>query len=292
MTVKPSPALLALAAVSLLALWGTGEAHMAGVEVLESSQDRIEVRNARWFVAEAHAPADETFEAEGVLTVETPPDDIQSIFAFFDEDWNPGGFFYSWIGTAGEASVVRAQSPTGSDVRVESPSVEDLGNRSEPRVEKPATWVLGGDDDGTLIGYVVALTQDDHPWFNLTVAGDGWLGNHTQGQDVQHVRVRNFDAVRFHGKVSERGPSVTVDAREQIRIDGSLLAGIDLAGDAGWEGPGDRRYRCDARTSGFEVCDHFRMLSGPAGDYEFFISRFVGMYGHEPSITVADVERP
>lgn len=284
-----------LAALTLVAaLGGLSQAHDTGLQVLESTSDRIEVRDARWFVAEAHAPADGTFEAEGVLTVETPPNDVLSVFAFFDQDWNPVDFLYAWLRTPGDPIVVRASPPTGPEVDIETPSAEDADVWDVPRSENSIGWVSDGDDDGSLVGYVAVLNGDDHPWFNITENADGWLGEHTQGRELHQVHAQNFEEVGFHGQVGQRGPTVTVDAHETVQVDDSLVGSTHLTpggpGKAGWDGPGNRGQECDEVLEG--DCNHWRLLSGPSGDYNFSISRFVQSHGHEPSITVADVERP
>jgi hypothetical protein len=272
---------------------GLGTAlHDSGPRVLASSEDRIELDGARWSIVEAHAPGDGTFQAAANLTVTIPPDDIRSVFGFFDAEWDPQGWYFWGVHTTGEASVVRADANEGEEHRAQAPSVEDLGNRSRPEATQSVGWSVSGDPDDSLVGYIVVLTQDDHPRLNITAMEDGWLGAHTEGTDVDHVRTRDFDSVDFHGKIGEEGPSLTVNAVEERAYQGSMIGAVHLApggGDAGWMGPDGAVGACQDRD---DECKDLGLVEGPSGAYDFFINRHEQVYGDEPWILTADADRP
>lgn len=288
---------LALAVVAVLVGASLGAATAPGSDgnmaVVASSSERIGLDGARWTIIEAHAPEDGAFSARSNLTIEAPPNDIRSLFAFLDEDWTPVDRVEFWAHGLGESSVVRVREPGGSEHRVEAPTVEDQFNYSGDTVRLRVDWVIPGDEDDSLVGYLAVLTQDDDPRFNVTETGDGWLGNHTEGRDVRHKRARDFDSVRFHGKVSEEGPSLTLDAREEMSFDDGFLATSELLpgrGRGSWSGPGGQGTSCSTIPLG--DCDFFTVATGPAGAYEFVIDRHRQVYGEEPWVMAADVVKP
>lgn len=283
----PAAAALAAALLALLAL-GPAAAEDAEPVVYTSEPDLVLVEDARWFVAEAHAPADGRFVGHTLLKMKRPPPRIRSVFALFDEDWTPQAFATVDKGPFPSPSVVRAQGPAGADRRIQVPSRGAVDDDPEPVERAGAEWRLEGDQDGTtLVGYVAVLTEARHPSLRVQVP-DGWVGDHTQGAAGVHVReVRNFDQVGLHAKATLSGPSVTMDAREERAVDGFLAGAMDLTpgrGQASASGPAGSTCAGD--------CPHRTALAGPAGDYSFTVDRHTQVRGPEPWVATADVTRP
>lgn len=287
------PGLLLALIVTSIALAGpvgpSGDA-----EVLASSEDFLRIEDARWTIVEAHAPENGTFYAHSNLTVEMPPNDIRNAFIFLDEDWTPVGHFWWAFQSTGEATIVRAREPDNTTHRITTPSLEDTYNNSGLRSRLHVDWTASGDEGDSLVGYIAVLTPDDDARFNVTETASGWIGNHTQGRETEYKRVRNWDRVGFHGKISQEGPAVTLDAHEQKTIDDELLSMITLVegrGEAGWTGPGDRSWGCH-ETVNSRGCPGRQVVTGLAGPYDFFIDHHYYLTGDDSWVMLSDVVRP
>lgn len=250
-----------------------------------------------WMLAEVHVSGDDTFEGDAFVEVEQPPQEIRTVFMAFDDDWNPRSpFLRAWIGPVSDSSYLRVTAPGTGDRTVATPDpAEAFEGEDPPPWNNSVRYRFEADGDDTLVGYIALMTSD--PGANITVnktSTEGFLGNATSGSSgATLTEAHGFDSVRFHGKVDEFGPTVTLDAREEITVKNSLLAAFDFRSapaKAGYDGPGTQGYHCDQLV---DDCSHLRRPVGPAGDYTFQIDRHAlpGPH-HEPWLLWADVERP
>jgi hypothetical protein len=212
----------------------------------------------------------------------------------FDEDWNQVGLATFWTGTFLDSSYVHIRGPSGDTLEVEGPDPNQAFEDRKRERTLGAAYKWEGSGNGSLLGYMAVLTSDDDPVVNVTMEGDGWLGNRSAGDDVQYTRVRDFDQVRFHGKVDRLGPSLTLDAQEHVSVQDGMLGAMDLTpggGEAGYFGPGDGGYHCDQTLDRY--CNHWNGFAGPPGGYDFVIDRNLQVADErEPWVLLAHAGKP
>lgn len=297
-----SPLFLTLAAAALgsviLLMATTG----LSAETEASSQGPVTqyvAEGVDWTAFEIHAPENGTSEGMIFYHKQTAPRTVYGGGALHQEDWDVEGGGMWYMDWQGEATVVRARGPGGDSHRVSTVNPEGFAAPNSSLVAAEY-WEVEGDSDGTHVGYLSAMTSADNVTINVT-ASEGWIGNRTQGSDGADLHTaRNFDRVRLHTKVSDAGPGVTLDARQRVEVQESMVAAMRLTpghGKAGWRGPGGIGAHCsDLLDPGCDARHHTEVVGGPAGVYDFIVDRHVqttGTSGNlEPWVLTGDIERP